>query len=76
MHPSVTRRGLLDMQVCVPDSFTDEEVEAFANRANPAGTQQGWKIVKAGSKWLGGYPERNPCACGSRAGCVHILLEC
>ncbi len=30
----VTRCGALDMQVCVPAEWTDEQVKAFADREN------------------------------------------
>jgi len=30
--PEVTRCGALDMQVCVPNSWTDEQVKEFADQ--------------------------------------------
>lgn len=69
----VTRRGALDMQVCVPTDWTDDQVKAFADSENPCGTESGWFIRKAGDPALAGSPERNPCT--SRAGCVHITLD-
>lgn len=71
--PEVTRAGLLDMQVCVPTAWDDAAVKAFADRKNPAGTENGWQIRRAGDAALGGDPERRPCA--ERAGFVHIVLD-
>ena len=71
--PEVTRAGLLDMQVCVPANFTDDEVTAFAESENPCGTSHGWQIRRQGSKHLSGCDERVPCE--QRDGHVHIMLE-
>lgn len=62
------------MQVCVPMGMTDDEVIAFANGANPAGTENGWQIRRAGNPLLCGEPER--VTCEDRAGCCHIMLDC
>ncbi len=70
----VLRTGPLDMQVCVPESWDDEQVEYFANVENRAGTTMGWCIRRAGDAALVGDPERNPCT--QRAGFVHIVLDC
>jgi hypothetical protein len=71
--PEVLKRGGLDMQVCVPADWTDDQVKAFADRENLCGTEHGWSIRRAGDQMLRGSPERNPCS--SRAGCVHIMLD-
>lgn len=73
MAAEITRRGALDMQVCVPAEWTDEQVLAFANDGNPCGTTNGWFIRKEGDEALAGCPERNPCE--SRANHVHIMLD-
>ena len=73
LTPEVTRTGCLDMQVCVPKEYTDDQVKAFANGKNPCGTDLGWFITKEGNKHLAGDPERRPCA--ARPGCVHIMLH-
>ena len=69
----VTRRGMLDMQVCVPEDWTDEQVVSFANGQNPPGTLEGWGIRREGDKYLNGDSERN--SCSDRAGFVHIMLD-
>lgn len=69
----VTKMGMLDMQVCVPKEFTDEEIVRFAERLYPCGTTVGWVIRRQGSKSLSGMPERNPC--GTRDGFVHVMLD-
>lgn len=71
--PEVTKAGLLDMQVCVPATWTDEQVMEFAELKFPCGTSAGWQIRKAGDPALAGHPERNQCA--QRCGYVHIMLD-
>lgn len=71
--PAVTCKGFLDIQICVPRGWSDEEAIAFAERENPCGTQAGWCIRREGDKMLGGKPERNPCE--EREGFVHIMLD-
>lgn len=73
MAAEVTRRGALDMQVCVPGDWTDEQVKTFADKENPCGTENGWFIRKQGDKALGGDLERSPCSAGG--GLVHIMLD-
>lgn len=73
MHALVVKEGLFDMQVCVPEGWTDEEVKSFADAANPSGTSGGWAIRKSGDPALLGAPERVPCA--SRPGFVHVMLD-
>lgn len=69
----VTRRGALDMQVCVPAEWTDEQVVAFAEVEYPCGTTHGWAIRRAGSDLLRGSPERQ--SCGNGGPNVHIMLD-
>lgn len=73
IDPEVTRTGFLDMQVCVPENWTDAEVTEFANIHNPCGTTGGWVIRKEGDPALAGDPER--CPCDDRTGFVHIMLD-
>lgn len=72
-EPEVTRRGALDMQVCVPAYWGDYQVTQFANTENLCGTADGWSIRKDGDKALAGDPERVPCQ--SRPGYVHVMLD-
>jgi len=69
----ITRSGLLDMQVCVPKTWMDHQIEEFANANNPAGTEAGWTIRRQGSSLLAGADERVPCE--ERNGCVHLMLD-
>lgn len=73
MSAEVTQRNALDMQVCVPADWTDEQVKDFADNENLCGTATGWHIRKEGDRMLGGAPERQECA--ERKGCVHIMLD-
>jgi len=73
MTAEVIARRALDMQVCVPDDWTDEQVKRFADQDNPCGTEFGWDIRKQGDALLGGDNER--VACEQKAGHVHIVLD-
>ena len=73
IKPEVTRRGMIDMQVCVPENWADEQVKEFADKENPCGTDKGWDIRREGDKALAGDPERRPCK--GRKGFVHITLD-
>lgn len=73
-QPEVTYEGVLDMQVCVPEDYTDEQVKEFADSSNPCGTTCGWVIRKEGHKMLKDDPERQPCL-GGRTDFVHIMLD-
>ena len=73
MSAEITRRGVLDMQVCVPTDWTDQQVIAFAEEKNTAGTSNGWFIRKEGDELLAGMPERVPCE--DRDGHVHIMVD-
>lgn len=67
VSPEVTRRGILDMQVCVPEGWQDDEIISFAEMSNPCGTTNGWQIRKSGCT------ER--VACSVRVGFVHVMLD-
>jgi len=69
----ILRSGMIDMQVCVPSDWTDQQVQDFAETENPCGTTHGWQIRREGDVALEGDPERNPCS--DRAGNVHVTLD-
>jgi hypothetical protein len=71
--PVVTKYGILDMQVCVPKDWTDEQVLEFAQKEYPCGTENGWQVRKSGNKLLNGEPER--VECNGRNGFVHVMLD-
>lgn len=73
MTAQVTRRGALDMQVCVPAGWTDEQVKEFADRENMCGTENGWHIRRQGDAALAGANERM--TCGTLTDHVHIMLD-
>ena len=66
-------RGAIDMQVCVPEWWTDAEVKAFADRENPCGTSHGWHIRRDGDPALAGARERVRCEAMSDH--VHVMLD-
>ena len=72
--PEVIRVMLLDAQVCVPTTWSDDQATAFVNAENPTGISSRWVMKKNGDKWLGNDPERNPC--DEREGFVHICFSC
>lgn len=72
--PQVTKSGVFDMQVCVPESWDDYQVLAWIEGPRPSGTENGWQIRKEGHEALQGAKERVSCA--QRKGYVHIMLEC
>lgn len=72
--PMVTRVGLVDMQVCVPKEWTDEQAEEFANSASPTGIASQWRMKHTGDESLAGCAERVQCE--ERSQCVHIALSC
>jgi hypothetical protein len=74
MIEEVVRIGFLDMQVCVPEEWTDEQIIAFAESKNPCGTGLGW-TVRTDEALLAGCPARNPCSKSTRKGFVHVTLD-
>lgn len=75
LKPTVTKRGALDMQVCVPCTWKDKQVVGFANHHNPSGTAHGWFVRKKGSKFLKDAKERVVCEKVGREAFVHIMLD-
>lgn len=73
MKAMVVYSSMSDMQVCVPEDWTDEEVKEFANKEKECWTGNGWAIVRKGDKSLNGSPEREPCV--DQPGFVNIKLE-
>lgn len=73
MTAEVTKVGLFEMQVCVPNSWGDKQVIEFAEQKNPCGTSNGWYIRKSGNSALSGAPERVTCLKNTEN--VHIMLE-
>lgn len=72
-EPQVTKIDLLDMQVCIPENWTDKQVKEFADRENLCGTENGWVIRREGDEALAGDKERVKCK--GRDGYVHIMLD-
>ena len=57
----IIRIGFFQMQLCVPKEFSDKEIIEFAERENPAGTQNGWILARDGDEILGGDSARVQC---------------
>lgn len=60
------RRGPLDMQVCVPKEWSDDQITDFAERDNPCGTASGWRIRR--------QDDRSPCP-ADPFGRIHVVLD-
>ena len=71
--PEITQKNLLDMQVCVPKNWKDNQVVEFANAENQCGTTIGWLIRKQGDRALCGAKERVTCT--ERKDFIHIMLD-
>ena len=71
--PQVTHVGILDMQVCVPADWTDEQALSFAEHQYPCGTTAGWQIRREAHELLTGSHKR--VECNRRSGFVHITLD-
>lgn len=71
--PVVTKQSALDLQVCVPATWTDEEVKTFADKERCCGTEHGWEITRQGDPALNGDSER--VFCQGRTGFVHLMLH-
>lgn len=65
--PNVLRETVFTLQVCVPKSMTDDEVEQHFERVRPAGTAHGWRISA--------NAEPRCAQCLQYAGNVHFVLE-
>lgn len=61
--------GFASMQVCAESDVKDEEIFAFCNRDNPAGTENGWSVVDHTEK-------RGPVPCETHDGRLHFVVDC
>lgn len=74
MNAQVTRRGFLDLQVCVPKEWTDKQAEDFANDDSPTGIESRWALRDADCPAQAGAPIRVQCEqCAEN---VHIIMSC
>ncbi len=74
--PMVTRTGVFDCQVCVPEDWTDEQASEYVAMANPCGTSMGWCLRKQDAYKAPGSSdqnERQPCE--ERDNYVHITFD-
>jgi len=69
--PQVIQIGVLDMAVCVPEGWTDDQIVAFA-RQTPCGTSGGWQIHRHKDGETGA---REQVPCRERPGYIHVLLD-
>ncbi len=69
----VVKRGVFDMQVCVPKEWSDDQIREFAESHNPCGTAASWSIRHQGSEYLNGDEERTQCQ--EHTDNCHIMLN-
>ena len=69
---TVLKSTILAMQVCVPETHTEEQIIAFAEKENPCGTSHGWGIAKEGHASLMGHSARVKCS--ELSGHIHCVL--
>jgi hypothetical protein len=74
MKPEIIKNRVLGMQLCVPVSFSENQILEFAEKENPCGAFNGWQLAKNGSMYLGGDEERVECL--ERPGFVHVVVGC
>lgn len=68
----VTQSKPLGIQVCVPESWNEDQTKGFADTVHPCGTSAGWFLAIEGDDVLSGDPSRVPCE--DRPGFVHRVL--
>ncbi len=66
MKPNVVRRSLVNIQVCVPNEYTKDQIEEFINTEEPTGIQSSWRLDESVAR----------VTCASCNGNVHVILEC
>ena len=65
--------GLIYSSVCVPKSWTKEQIEYAVNALNPTGIESEWKISSDPTFYTGGP---NPKQCENDSERIHYLMEC
>lgn len=64
--------GIYYMQVCAVKTATDEQILAYCNEKNPAGTTNGWTTVIKNDT----DANLNPVTCEEHQDRVHYLISC
>lgn len=72
--PEILVKKPLGMRLCVPDTYTDEQIVKFAELENSCGTTGGWHVAKEGDECLCGCEARYKC--DARPGFVHVVVYC
>jgi hypothetical protein len=70
--------GICHMQVCADADASDEEVLAFCNRENPAGTSNGWSHIIRENAADGFWSDCDlaPKACANDPRRLHLIIAC
>lgn len=66
----ILKVGLCDCQVCVPQDWTEEQAEAFANTQHPTGIRSRWKVRDPSNG------DARRVTCGDDNTKVHYLMSC
>ena len=72
--PNLVRMSLINLQVCVPKEFTDEQAEEAANQLHPTGISSKWTMREAEDPTQMGAPLRVQCQ--QHPENVHIMMVC
>lgn len=73
MIAEIIYHGWLDIQVCVPEDWTDDQVLKFAAKENIDSAGNDWVIRREGDMALADDPERAPCE--DKGGYSHLMLD-
>ncbi len=61
------------IQLCVPETWTNEQILAFGETTRPCGTEYGWFIRPDGTPETSNTRERVQCELNSNN--VHVILD-
>jgi len=63
--PEIICAELLSLQLCIPQDWSNHDIENLAEEKNPCGTTHGWRFDES----LGRVP------CSDRPGFVHVIVQ-
>jgi hypothetical protein len=71
----ITKSRLLNLQVCVEMTTTDQEILDFCNQHSPSGTQCGWmEVIRELDEYI--TKEMLPVQCEEYSDRLHLLVSC
>jgi hypothetical protein len=73
-NPTICRKKVLSMQLCVPKDWTESKILEFAENRVPCGIESGWYLCKKDDPVLDGAEDR--VSCDDRSEYVHVVVSC